>query len=196
MSHAIFRKRTRKLNQDFEGMPLDTMDTATGEDGDKCALKLDEINTKDSQPHEEEPEDENKDDGSLTFNLVPDVAIDSVDGKDEGLKINQYALKKTIAEGMLDIALLMSNACQLKSLLQAGPDHEFYYFQLVMLLMSIVLQVFTGFILLYIGKTDITEKSKEKSLERWNNISTMMIFAVTVINVFISAFGISSTTPK
>merc|ERR1712241_1262637 len=48
----------------------------------------------------------------------PDV-IFSYNNK-KRLDHNRYATKKTIAQGMLDIALLSSNASQLKYLLQVG----------------------------------------------------------------------------
>ena len=42
-------------------------------------------------------------------------------------KYNQYATKKTFAQGLLDIGLLMANASQLKSLIDLGPDHQDYF---------------------------------------------------------------------
>ena len=44
-----------------------------------------------------------------------------------GLDANVYATKKTIAQGMLDVALLTANASQLKYLLQLGKDQQFFY---------------------------------------------------------------------
>ncbi|CAG0882209.1 unnamed protein product [Darwinula stevensoni] len=55
---------------------------------------------------------------------------------------NKYATKKTIAQGMLDIALLTANASQLKYVLSQGKDrYEFYTLMLVLISISIVLQV-------------------------------------------------------
>lgn len=54
---------------------------------------------------------------------------------------NRYATKKTIAQGMLDIALLTANASQLKYILQVGEKHEFYTLMLTLISISIVLQV-------------------------------------------------------
>lgn len=54
---------------------------------------------------------------------------------------NRYATKKTIAQGMLDIALLTSNASQLKYVLQAGDKHEFFHLMIVLISVSIILQV-------------------------------------------------------
>lgn len=54
---------------------------------------------------------------------------------------NRYATKKTIAQGMLDIALLTANASQLKYILQVGEKHEFYALMLTLISISIILQV-------------------------------------------------------
>lgn len=57
------------------------------------------------------------------------------------LDANRYATKKTIAQGMLDIALLTANASQLKYILQVGQRHEFYSLMLGLITTSIILQV-------------------------------------------------------
>lgn len=59
---------------------------------------------------------------------------------------NRYATKKTIAQGMLDIALLTANASQLKYILQVGEKHEFYTLMLTLISISIILQVSNLFI--------------------------------------------------
>ncbi|XP_057369344.1 ubiquitin-associated protein 1-like [Daphnia carinata] len=56
------------------------------------------------------------------------------------LDANKYATKKTIAQGMLDIALLTANASQLKYVLQLGHRHEFYHIMVSLIASSIVLQ--------------------------------------------------------
>ena len=59
----------------------------------------------------------------------------------QGLDANRYATKKTIAQGMLDVALLTANASQLKYVLQLGDKHPFYVLMLTLIVTSIVLQV-------------------------------------------------------
>lgn len=59
----------------------------------------------------------------------------------KSLDANRYATKKTIAQGMLDIALLTANASQLKYILQVGERHEFYTLMLTLICISIVMQV-------------------------------------------------------
>lgn len=59
----------------------------------------------------------------------------------KSMDANRYATKKTVAQGMLDIALLTANASQLKYILQVGSQHEFYTLMLVLICVSIVMQV-------------------------------------------------------
>ena len=60
----------------------------------------------------------------------------------KALDANRYATKKTIAQGLLDVALLTANASQLKYVLQVGYDnHPFYYLMLSLIIISIILQV-------------------------------------------------------
>jgi len=58
---------------------------------------------------------------------------------------NKYATKKTLAKGLLDIGLLMANASQLKSLLSLGSGTDYYWANLVLISLSIILQVTTGY---------------------------------------------------
>ncbi|RWS30290.1 Ninjurin-1-like protein [Leptotrombidium deliense] len=53
---------------------------------------------------------------------------------------NTYATRKTIAQGMMDIALLTANASQLKQVLQIGKSNSFYTLMILLISSSIVLQ--------------------------------------------------------
>ena len=57
------------------------------------------------------------------------------------MDVNRYATKKTIAQGMLDVALLTANASQLKYVLQLGDSHPFYTLMLTLIIISIIFQV-------------------------------------------------------
>lgn len=74
---------------------------------------------------------------------------------------NRYATKKTIAQGMLDIALLTANASQLKYILQVGDKHEFYTLMLTLITVSIILQVSSAFVQLS-NKHNVFQTSSDK----------------------------------
>ncbi|XP_062597162.1 ninjurin-1-like [Saccostrea cucullata] len=101
-----------------------------------------------------------------------------------------YARKKTVAEGLLDVGLLVANASQLKALLDRGESHSYYYPLLVLLILSILVQIVIGFILLFLGTTEGNlEKDKRSNL--MNNIVIGLIFGTLILNIIIGVFGVS-----
>lgn len=75
-----------------------------------------------------------------------------VDKKSRTFDMNHYATKKSAAQSMLDVALLMANSSQLKTILYVGPGYRFYVPLIVLLALSIILQVIVGLLLVFIGK--------------------------------------------
>lgn len=65
--------------------------------------------------------------------------------------MNHYANKKSAAESMLDVALLMANASQLKAVMEQGPDHGFYVPLITLISISLILQITVGVLLIFIG---------------------------------------------
>lgn len=66
--------------------------------------------------------------------------------------MNHYANKKSAAESMLDVALLMANASQLKAVLDQGPNFSFYTPIITLISISLCLQVTVGVLLIFIGE--------------------------------------------
>merc|ERR1719188_1597409 len=81
----------------------------------------------------------------------------------KALDANRYATKKTIAQGLLDVALLTANASQLKYVLQVGHDkHPFYYLMLSLIIISMILQVINGAVLLFLGPLKFGRNTAEE----------------------------------
>jgi len=78
------------------------------------------------------------------------------------LDTNVYATKKSIAQGMLDVALLTANASQLKYLLQVGREHEFYVIMVSLISTSIVLQVLIALVLLIKSRFSINKEHQHQ----------------------------------
>ncbi|KAG7494045.1 ninjurin-1-like [Solea senegalensis] len=108
----------------------------------------------------------------------------------EPLNMNHYANKKSAAESMLDVALLMANASQLKAVLQQGPDFSFYVPLITLITISLVLQIVVGVMLIFIVKWNLNDESMHYKLNILENLSTAFVFIIVVVNVFITAFGV------
>ncbi|XP_035732799.1 ninjurin-1-like [Vespa mandarinia] len=111
--------------------------------------------------------------------------------------VNIYQHKKTLAQGMMDLALLSANANQLRYVLQTDGRHPYYYPSLTMITSSLLIQVIVGIGLIWNSRYDVKVDAQMCKADTANNWTVIGIFLVTVLNVFISSFGVIDliTTP-
>ncbi|XP_052755785.1 ninjurin-1 isoform X2 [Galleria mellonella] len=120
-------------------------------------------------------------------NAPTEVVSDGV----KGLDANRYATKKTVAQGMLDIALLTSNASQLKYVLQVGPKHEFYTLLVVLISISIALQASAGVLAIIITLMDEEGNQRKKKISDWlYHVSVGLMTGVVFCDVIKMTFGL------
>uniref|UniRef100_A0A3P8ZRL7 Ninjurin-1 n=1 Tax=Esox lucius TaxID=8010 RepID=A0A3P8ZRL7_ESOLU len=112
------------------------------------------------------------------------------------LNMNHYANKKSAAESMLDVALLMANASQLKAVLGQGPDFTFYYPLITLISISLSLQIIVGILLIFIVKWNLNDESMHNKLNIMENVATALVFGIVVVNIFITAFGVQNPNSK
>ncbi|KAA0707448.1 Ninjurin-1 Nerve injury-induced protein 1 [Triplophysa tibetana] len=112
------------------------------------------------------------------------------------INMNHYANKKSAAESMLDIALLMANASQLKTIVELGPGFSFYIPLLTLISISLILQIIVGVLLIFIVKWNLNDRSKHFILNLLENIVTALVFIIVVVNIFITAFGVQKPEEK
>jgi len=104
---------------------------------------------------------------------------------------NKYNTRKTLAKGLLDVALLSSNINNLKRLLRdQGTDAQHPLFEWVMggLILSVGLQIVIAFILLLIGNKDVNKEEDQDSAMQWNDILTGFVLVQTIVNVTVTQF--------
>ncbi|XP_077181680.1 ninjurin-1 isoform X2 [Paroedura picta] len=106
------------------------------------------------------------------------------------LNFNHYANKKSAAESMLDIALLMANASQLKAVIEQGTSFSFYVPLIILISISLTLQIGVGVLLIFLVKYDLNNPAKHAKLDFLNNLATGLVFVIVVVNIFITAFGV------
>ncbi|KAI3370055.1 hypothetical protein L3Q82_024856, partial [Scortum barcoo] len=112
------------------------------------------------------------------------------------LNMNHYANKKSAAESMLDVALLMANASQMKAVMEQGPEFAFYVPLIILISISLILQIVVGVLLIFIFKWNLNDERMHYKLNILENIATAFVFIIVVVNVFITAFGVQQPNPK
>ncbi|XP_068072878.1 uncharacterized protein isoform X1 [Danio rerio] len=105
------------------------------------------------------------------------------------LNMNDYASKKSAAQSMLDVALLMANSSQLKTVLHSGAQHRFYTTLIALISISISLQLIVGLLLIFIVKSDLNDVKQQPRLNTMNNMATVFVFFTVLINIIITALG-------
>lgn len=105
--------------------------------------------------------------------------------------VNVYQHKKTLAQGMMDLALLSANANQLRYVLESYNRHPYYYFSLSFISLSIILQVAVGVGLIWNSRYNVKNEEHICKADRINNFTVLGIFMITVVNCMISSFGVA-----
>ncbi|XP_017043624.1 ninjurin-A isoform X2 [Drosophila ficusphila] len=105
--------------------------------------------------------------------------------------VNAYQHKKTLAQGMMDLALLSANANQLRYVLETSTSNPYYYPSLLFISLSIIFQIAVGVGLILNGQYNIKNEQEICRANKINNYTVIGIFIVTVVNVLISAFGVA-----
>jgi uncharacterized membrane protein len=101
--------------------------------------------------------------------------------------VNHYATKKTLAIGNLEIALLATNAVQLKTLLGNTTNKDtLWLIGLILVCASLVIQVLNACVLVLLGTDDISKEPRQHRLVSLNNFSLILSVFVTVINVVLN----------
>uniref|UniRef100_A0A182Q9D8 Ninjurin a n=1 Tax=Anopheles farauti TaxID=69004 RepID=A0A182Q9D8_9DIPT len=108
----------------------------------------------------------------------------------KSMDANRYATKKTIAQGMLDIALLTANASQLKYILQVGEKHEFYGLMLTLISISIILQIAQGIACILLANYNINKEQSRETANAVQNFSLGLNLATVVVNIMINGMEV------
>ncbi|ODM93562.1 Ninjurin-1 [Orchesella cincta] len=105
---------------------------------------------------------------------------------------NSYATKKTLGQGALDLALLAANISKLTTVLDRKKKDGVYYVLTVIICLSIGLQLIVGVLMGVIGKMDLKTEQQRKVANILNNIITVMVSVICVINIVLSVIDVSA----
>ncbi|XP_078041312.1 ninjurin-A [Augochlora pura] len=121
----------------------------------------------------------------------PTMIVDTTDKRREYKQQNTFAAKKTVAQGMMDVALITANANQLRYLVEYQRQSPTFELILSLIIISLALQVAVGISLVFKGRFDVKGKSNSLTAQKINNYVVIGVFLITIINVFIASFSIS-----
>lgn len=91
----------------------------------------------------------------------------------------------------MDLALLSANANQLRYVLESREHHPYFYFSLVFISLSIAIQVLVGLGLVLNSRYNVKKEDDICKANRINDMITVGILLITIVNVFVSAFGVA-----
>ncbi|XP_043285746.1 ninjurin-A-like [Venturia canescens] len=123
------------------------------------------------------------------------VTIDTTDKRSHRVARAQhtYAAKKTVAQGMMDVALITANANQLRYLVEYQRNSPTFFVNVFLIVVSLLLQIAVGVSLIFKGRYDIRGKGKSPQALKINNYVVVAVFLITIINVFVASFSVSSS---
>ncbi|KAK7067268.1 hypothetical protein SK128_021279 [Halocaridina rubra] len=133
------------------------------------------------------------------YPIPTDPTLPGVKPGKKPLDVNTYATKKTVAQGMMDLALLTANANQLRYVIEAGRYGNYgvnYYVSLTLIIFSILFQLVIGVMLIFMGRYNVSQEHHAIKADKLNNWVVLGVFLITIINVFISSFAIEPMTPE
>lgn len=100
---------------------------------------------------------------------------------------NRYATKKTLANSSFEVALLVTNAVQLKNLLGNKTQQDsLWYIGLTLVCLSLFIQVINACVLVLLGKDDISKEQKQQRLVSLNNFSLILSVLLAIVNVVLN----------
>eukprot|EP00093_Oithona_nana_P001520 01520.XXX_2544_3106_1 [CDS] Oithona nana genome sequencing. len=123
--------------------------------------------------------------------------IQKVHDDDEELDVNAYTTKKTMSQGLFDFTLFTRNATLLKHLIDQGSDQSSYFYFLVPLItIALIVQGTSGVLQLIMAKWNFNQKGGKTTLNKLNNVSVILVFITSALNVIINIFAIPDSKPN
>ncbi|KAL1516938.1 hypothetical protein ABEB36_000767 [Hypothenemus hampei] len=119
-----------------------------------------------------------------------DELDDEEDSSENTRRVSLYGIagKKTAAQGLMDIALLTSNANQLRYILEFNRKSHTFHITMTLIIISLTLQVAVAMLIIFKGRYYFKGKSKSVNAKRVKNYVLFCVFLVTVVNIFVASF--------
>lgn len=98
-----------------------------------------------------------------------------------------YHMKKSHAEGMMDLSLLTANANQLKFILYYNKDAKTFYPALVLIILSLILQIAVGILLIFrVSRVYIKHNPCGSSTKCFKNLTRIWVLMCVCVYVYLT----------
>ena len=112
------------------------------------------------------------------------------DKKDTPFDPNIYAVTKTIAKGLLNVALLTTNANQLKNTIETGPENNpFYGLVIALASLSIALQTTMAILGVFVGSKNINYEHNQPKATTLNKSLLILGVITVIVNILLASFS-------
>jgi len=108
--------------------------------------------------------------------------------------MNRYSSRKSLAHGLLNVTLFINNLSSIRHInntMQTGQTPwSFSVTAYILLVLSLILQVVSGFITIFLTKTDlnkVTDPVKANKVDKVNTWLSAISFAITISNIIASS---------
>ena len=122
--------------------------------------------------------------------LFIDSSPNKKDKKDTPFDPNIYAVTKTVTKGLLNVALLTTNANQLKTTIENGPEnYKFYALVITLSILSILLQTAMGILGVFVGSKNINYEHNHPKARTLNNTLLILGVITVIANIILASFA-------
>ena len=114
---------------------------------------------------------------------------DSIVPKGDGEKgANTYATKKTVLQGLLDMALLIRNSKILKDYIQSYTSMGVQNVVIVLCCFAILVQIASAILFLIIGRWNWEDEPSRAKLDKLNNATLVLVLISLILEAILGAF--------
>ena len=122
--------------------------------------------------------------------LFIDSSPNKKDKKDTPFDPNIYAVTKTVTKGLLNVALLTTNANQLKTTIENGPEnYKFYALVITLSILSILLQTAMGILGVFVGSKNINYEHNHPKARTLNKTLLILGVITVIVNIILASFA-------
>lgn len=117
---------------------------------------------------------------------------DEDDSPSQAVNLNSYQMKKNFAQGLMDVALFSANASQLRHVIDSPVRGPYFYISVSLISASLLTQALVGVGLVLNSRCNMEKESGVCKANKLNNSITAGVVIITLLNIFIPAFGITA----